>query len=694
MRKSIIFTVLLSLAAILPVHGGVRTIYISASGSDNGAGTADSPVASIEEVIERIESVCKSSDRPDTLKVRFSSGVYDIHKSILLTPSLNNGVPVVFEGEADGRTVISGGKTVAPFTRVNDKLWKTYIPEVEEFGFTFEQMYVNGQRRFRAQSPNRGEFNSIRSVTETILDSSKNDRARMFTVKIEPEKEVNLSKYSAGRPLITFYHNWNISKRFVLNQDDSGALYTCGRGLQVWNFIDVNSRFIVEDDRSFLDAPGEWFLEDDGWLYYIPCEGETPENVVCRVPVVKKLVVIKGSDDRKVENVSFRNISFEEAAYKIPTLGYNTAQSAAHEAAAIEADYARNIILENCTIAHTGAYGIWFRKACSESRVEHCHLYDLGAGGVKIGDITIPDDEDNLLTRRITIDNNIIQHGGFVFPQAAGVILFHTSDNRITHNDIADFRYTGVSVGWVWGYSHSPSKRNIIEYNHIHHLGWGELSDMGGVYTLGSSEGTSVSHNHVHHIYSLTYGGWGLYTDEGSSGVTLEKNLVYCCKSGGFDQHYGKDNIVRNNIFAGQILSQLEATRVEEHTSFTFERNIVYFNSGAVFGNNWDSVRHLSDYNCYFDTRTPDIKFKEMSFAEWQETGQDRHSVIADPKFVDAAGFDFTPKNRQMLRKIKFTPFDPMEAGVYGSDEWKKKAELDEVLIKAFDEKVRMHEAR
>ena len=67
------------------------------------------------------------------------------------------------------------------------------------------------------------------------------------------------------------------------------------------------------------------------------------------------------------------------------------------------------------------------------------------------------------ITNNITIDNNIIRDAGHVFPCAVGIIIFNASDNKLTHNEIADLRYSGISVGWVWGYAHSPSKRNMIE---------------------------------------------------------------------------------------------------------------------------------------------------------------------------------------------------------------------------------------
>jgi hypothetical protein len=208
---------------------------------------------------------------------------------------------------------------------------------------------------------------------------------------------------------------------------------------------------------------------------------------------------------------------------------------------------------------------------------------------------------------------------------------------------------------------------------------------MGGVYTLGASEGTTVSNNHIHHVFSFDYGGWGLYTDEGSFGIVEENNLVYACKNSGFHQHYGKDNIIRNNIFALNIRSQLQATRIEEHRSISFTNNIIYFDRGTLLSSNWHKFNLLTDYNLYWDTRTKEIMFAERTFTEWKKSGKDIHSIIADPQFENPAGYDFRLKSQSAARKIDFVPFDYSKAGVYGSEEWKKLAEFDEVLAMKFE---------
>ena len=132
-------------------------------------------------------------------------------------------------------------------------------------------------------------------------------------------------------------------------------------------------------------------------------------------------------------------------------------------------------------IQGTTLYGS--EKACTNCNLEHSYLTDLGARAVKIGEYETPD--PNLLTKRlqsITISYrkpDLFFHAGSVSP------FFNSSDNKVTHNEISDLLYSGVSIGWVWGYGKSYAVNNEIAYNNIHHIGWGELSDMGSRLHIG-----------------------------------------------------------------------------------------------------------------------------------------------------------------------------------------------------------------
>jgi hypothetical protein len=672
-------SVLIALISLLHCAAAFSlTVYVSPEGKDNNPGTSKAPFASLNAAKNYISQLRKKQPLTEPAEIVITPGIYYLADPVEFSAedSGTAAAPLIIRGKKGARCVFTGAVRLPIFQKVSDHLWKVELGDMSKYGGDIQQLFVNGKRAVSARTPNEGTDFKVKSVTETVIDANKRSAVQKITLTAE-----QLSVLPVNKPLehlvISINHAWDRTKKYVRRVSFfESTVYIGGKPMQPWNKLDNSAQFFFEGERDFLDAGGEFLADRDGILFYVPREGENIENSIALVPVIQQLIVISGTDQKKVEHIQFQDLSFAYTKHLMPASGEEPSQAASSTEAAVMADYAAGISFRDCRIAHVSNNAVWFRAGCRDIKMERCYIYDLGIGGVKIGEMDAPADEKRA-TGNITLDNNIIRSGGHVIPTGVGVLIFHSGDNTVSHNEIADFRYTGVSVGWVWGYGNSPAKRNKIVYNHIHHLGWGQLSDMGGVYTLGPSEGTVVSNNTIHDIYSYGYGGWGLYTDEGSTGIIEENNLVYNCKSSGFHQHYGKDNRIRNNIFAMQIKAQLQATRVEEHRSFSFTNNIIYFNSGKLGENNWDRVNALLDSNIYWDTRNPDMK-----------ADKEKNSLVTDPKFADLSAYDFEVRNKKAIRSIGFKPFDYTRAGVYGSSSWKELARFDPELARQFSEMV------
>jgi len=671
----------------------VSTVLVA--GGVHSADIALSPDGEIN-TPEKARDAARKAEKPVTILVQ--QGTYAITTPLILSAE-DSGVTWKAADGAD--PVISGGKKITGWKKVEGNLWKAEIPEVREAKWYFQQLWVNGERATRARTPNHGK-GFLRMLTQgsSEIFPGKNPedpkwhqalKSLSFVTGTDAMKVLNSIKGDELSDVsITIPHTWDVHHYRVreINQEANAVLMEGPRIRELLTY-EPDGRFFIENFRAALDEAGEWFLNRNGEVFYLAKEGEDLSKAEVIAPVAEMLVKADG-----VKDVTFHGIAFKHQQWVMGPNGFGISQAAQTMGAALEFDNSENITFDQCEIAHVAGYGLWFHQGCTKALVQHSHIHDLGAGGVRMGATSKGNQHP---TSFVTLDNNIIQHGGRMFPDAVGVFIGHSSDNIVRHNDIGDFYYTGISAGWHWGYGETVSHRNLIENNHIHHLGWGFTSDMGGFYGLGTAFGTVVRGNHVHHVSSYRYGGWGLYTDEGSTGVLFENNLVHDTSESAFHQHYGYYNTVRNNIFAFGGKAQLQRSRPEARLSFIIERNIFVWDpqkSELLHGTkyNWDFIpsekrqkgepahSYILRNNLYapIGGKMPEKLAGFWTWDEWRQSGRDAGSIVGDAKFENIEKRDFRFKPGSAAEKIGFKPWDLAVAGVRNDGprgkEWRSKA--------------------
>lgn len=680
------FAILLS---VFFLSGFANDIFIYVSPNGKGSGSLQSPTT-LEKAIARLSDLKKTNPK-GTITIFLNDGEYILSHPIEITTQSGGtkDLKIIFKAVAGAHPVVSGGQKI---TLTGDNILSSNIKAGAVKPY---DLYVNGKRAVRARTPNIDHYFSLDKVVNVADSHAPLRYTQQFQIKPSLFNTLALlSKSDLQTVWFNMYHKWDNTMRTIdsLNRNNN-SFYSTGTFHGDWALVGQRDLFYFENYPQALDTANEWIIQKDV-IKYIPAENVKKQEVI--IPVLEKLLIIRGDSTLPVENIWFDGIAFKYCNYDFN--GYEAYQAAQKIDAAIMIDHAQNIGFNHCEIAHTGQYALWLRKGVQHCEITNSYLHDLGAGGIRIGETVIRDDKSQW-TSSNKVENCIIHSGGLNFPSAVGIFIAQSGNNIIAHNDIGDFRYTGISVGWVWGYAFSPSVNNKIVYNHIHHIGWGVLSDMAAVYTLGISPGTEVSHNRIHDVYSYDYGGWGLYTDEGSSGIIMENNLVYHTKTGGFHQHYGENNIIRNNIIAFNKKFQAQFTRVEDHHSLDFKQNIILNDKGYFLQGPWLKGDITIDSNCYWNINPADSMFIQakstvttknyLTFSEWQQaSGKDIHSIMQDPGFVNAKEYNFTFSNDSVINKIGVKPFDMNEAGVTGDERWKELSKLPTEVINAFDSSV------
>lgn len=685
---------MVALLVLAAAAGQGAEFTVSPTGSDTNAGTAAQPFRTIGRAMKAVRELRSGQPTVGPITVYLRGGRHTLSDHLTFRPHDTGTVdsPITYTSAPGERACISGGRRITgPWVKSPGKpYFETTVPAAKNGDWTFNSLYVNGGSRMRARTPNWGD-----KVLRAAGPAVGEDEREAFAYRpgdIDPSwtnvTDIDIVLLQSWTPTIHRIEEV-LADRRVVRFDSSHQ-----RSVDFW---ERNFRYYPSNVLEGLDEPGEWYLnEKTGKLYYYPAETENMAEAEVIAPVVKsRLVEFQGDVEggKFIEHLRFANLDFRHVDGDMDK--YNGVYRQGHMFldAAIHAEGLRSSLFHNCEIAQVGEYALEMGPGCRENRIEHCHIWDIGAGAMQLGITslgTLLDWREKTGSKNkpspadvvsITVDNNCIHRLGTIWHGCYGIVNRFASLTRITHNDIFDTHWDpiGLDARWNWDgeeYSHG----NVIAYNHLHHYGLRYHTDCGAIYQFGPLD-THIHHNLIHdgRPYPYICGAAGVYLDQQSRNALVENNIVYNVEWYAYFQHTGTDNVFRNNIgaFARDGLIRRAGLSGEGDNYMEAYGNIYIADDNVALGDAWRPGKRppvLRDNMYHTIAPDTDFTFAGKSFTEWQSEGHDAGSVIGDPGCADPAHYDFSLEpNAPAVKAIGFEPFDAeiAKAGLYGDSQWR-----------------------
>ncbi len=591
MNKSFIF----GLAAFLGCASAsfaATEFYVSPSGSDAAEGTKAAPFKTIEKAQKAVRAI--NGSMTDDITVYLREGTYQLTNAINFTEADGgkNGHYVRYKAFPGEQPLITGGYPITGWTMHDEKnnIWKA-----EGVEGRFRQLYVNNKKAIRACYPNMvndmdHDFKRLSKVDSTgrAFDVSTDD---VKMIKDADNVEIHLMiAWSENILRLEKIQNNGGTSKLIPKDPERTRLFHRAYPMLGTAFMSnppKQQAFYLENSYDFIDAPGEWFLDEkEHVLYYKAREGESMGSAVVVAPRINTLFNVLGKDTKnKVGYMAFEGLIFAHTNYLRPSdEGFLDLQAGNFNIdvladpgrgnweklnsnkfllwrpdAAFRVENAHHFLVQGCVFSQLAATGLDFVSGTNDDMIQGNAFFDIGASGIMIGKFAQdslteiheaynPSDKDEISTRD-TIKNNRVNNVTTEHQGAVGIGAGYSRYVEIVHNEVSYTNYSGISIGFGWTKQQTAMTNNHVNWNEIHHIAR-LLCDAGPIYTL-SNQGTGgeIQYNYIHDNSTSKWADyWNvpIYLDEGTSGFTIKEN-VFKNAQGGVGQNQAGSNTINQS---------------------------------------------------------------------------------------------------------------------------------------------------
>ena len=556
----VLFAALLSV--VLP-PALIAQVYVSPHGNDRAAGREASPLHTVAAAVTKA--------RAGTHKVVLLPGTYRLDAPVILTAE-DSGLVMEARG---GAAVLSGGAPITGWRRdpAAQGRWVASLPAGASVP---RQIYINGVRATRT----RGRLPVALTMTPTGYNAAddslshwRNPSALEMVYTggngVWGEPSVGLGSWTEPRCPVAAISGTAITMAEPC-WTNSTARVMLPNGRRTANLVgpaSVGKRPVyIENAYELLGRPGEFYADPvTRQVFYTPRRGEDMQQADVETPLIETLLSIDGTEAAPVHDVTVRGLTFSYAGWQEPSTpeGFSEIQAnyrltgkdgASKQALCtlvpggacpfgawtpepgnVRAHFASAIHFERDHFTHLGAAGLFLSLGMHDSSVIGCTFTDISGNGVQLARVDEPEAPDARFDIDNRIENNYFTNVGAEFRGGIPIVVGYAQHTHVAHNFIRNIPYAAISMGWggwpdkieMAGVT-NRSTGNVIEKNRITRLML-TLSDGGGIYTQGRTgktlaEGETVAENFVDEQIGS---GHALYTDNGSSMITVRDNVVF-----------------------------------------------------------------------------------------------------------------------------------------------------------------------